>query len=101
MLAGASKIIAVDIDDRELATARSLGATHTVNSKSDDPVEGIRALTDGNGADVVGRGGRPPETYEQAFYARDLAGTVCWSASSRRPCAWRSLRSSTSSRAAR
>ncbi|MGW5735127.1 MULTISPECIES: S-(hydroxymethyl)mycothiol dehydrogenase [Streptomyces] len=75
-LAGAAKIIAVDIDDKKLETAKSLGATHTVNSRSADPVEAVRALTDGNGADVVIEAVGRPETYEQAFYARDLAGTV-------------------------
>ncbi|MEU6237687.1 S-(hydroxymethyl)mycothiol dehydrogenase [Kitasatospora sp. NPDC047058] len=75
-LAGAAKIIAVDIDDRKLATAQKLGATHTVNSRTTDPVEAIRALTDGNGADVVVEAVGRPETYTQAFYARDLAGTV-------------------------
>ncbi|WP_316525708.1 S-(hydroxymethyl)mycothiol dehydrogenase [Kitasatospora brasiliensis] len=75
-LAGASKIIAVDIDDRKLETARKLGATHTVNSRTTDPVEAIRELTDGNGADVVVEAVGRPETYKQAFYARDLAGTV-------------------------
>ncbi|MEU8924825.1 S-(hydroxymethyl)mycothiol dehydrogenase [Kitasatospora sp. NPDC048545] len=75
-LAGASKIIAVDIDDRKLETARTLGATHTVNSRTTDPVEAIRELTGGNGADVVVEAVGRPETYRQAFYARDLAGTV-------------------------
>ncbi|MFF3543562.1 S-(hydroxymethyl)mycothiol dehydrogenase [Streptomyces platensis] len=75
-LAGAAKIIAVDIDDRKLATARSMGATHTVNSRSSDPVEAIRELTGGFGADVVIEAVGRPETYRQAFYARDLAGTV-------------------------
>ncbi|MEJ7650205.1 MAG: S-(hydroxymethyl)mycothiol dehydrogenase [Nakamurella sp.] len=75
-LAGASKIIAVDIDPRKLETAESLGATHTVNSKDTDPVEAIQALTDGNGADVVIDAVGRPETWKQAFYARDLAGTV-------------------------
>ncbi|MEU1597171.1 S-(hydroxymethyl)mycothiol dehydrogenase [Streptomyces sp. NPDC005708] len=75
-LAGASKIIAVDIDDRKLATARKLGATHTVNSKETDPVEAVRELTGGFGADVVIDAVGRPETYRQAFYARDLAGTV-------------------------
>ncbi|WP_406086859.1 S-(hydroxymethyl)mycothiol dehydrogenase [Kitasatospora purpeofusca] len=75
-LAGASKIIAVDIDDRKLATARKLGATHTVNSTATDAVEAIRELTGGNGADVVVEAVGRPETYKQAFYARDLAGTV-------------------------
>ncbi|WP_432585215.1 S-(hydroxymethyl)mycothiol dehydrogenase [Streptomyces sp. HD1123-B1] len=75
-LAGAARIIAVDIDDRKLATARGLGATHTVNSATADAVAAIRELTDGNGADVVIDAVGRPETYEQAFYARDLAGTV-------------------------
>ncbi|HLK02403.1 MAG TPA: S-(hydroxymethyl)mycothiol dehydrogenase, partial [Streptosporangiaceae bacterium] len=75
-LAGANRIIAVDIDDRKLATARTLGATHTINSKNTDPVEAIRDLTGGNGADVVIEAVGLPQTYRQAFYARDLAGTV-------------------------
>ncbi|MER6125911.1 S-(hydroxymethyl)mycothiol dehydrogenase [Streptomyces sp. NPDC001795] len=75
-LAGAAKIIAVDIDDRKLATAKQLGATHTVNSKETDPVDAIRELTGGFGADVVIEAVGRPQTYRQAFYARDLAGTV-------------------------
>jgi S-(hydroxymethyl)mycothiol dehydrogenase len=75
-LAGAAKIIAVDIDDRKLATAKKLGATHTVNSKETDAVEAVRELTGGFGADVVIEAVGRPETYRQAFYARDLAGTV-------------------------
>lgn len=75
-LAGAAKIIAVDIDDRKLETAKKMGATHTINSKATDPVEAIRELTGGNGADVVIEAVGRPETYKQAFYARDLAGTV-------------------------
>ncbi|MFE6176774.1 S-(hydroxymethyl)mycothiol dehydrogenase [Streptomyces sp. NPDC056464] len=75
-LAGAAKVIAVDIDDRKLETARSMGATHTVNSRETDPVEAIRELTGGFGADVVIEAVGRPETYRQAFYARDLAGTV-------------------------
>ncbi len=75
-LAGASKIIGVDIDDRKLEWARELGATDTINSKNTDPVEAIQALTEGNGADVVIEAVGRPETYKQAFYGRDLAGTV-------------------------
>ncbi|QGV81463.1 S-(hydroxymethyl)mycothiol dehydrogenase [Streptomyces ficellus] len=75
-LAGAARIIAVDIDDRKLETARTMGATHTVNSRTTDPVEAIRELTGGFGADVVIEAVGRPETYQQAFYARDLAGTV-------------------------
>jgi S-(hydroxymethyl)mycothiol dehydrogenase len=76
LLAGAEKIIAVDIDDRKLTTAKKIGATHTVNSRDTDAVEAIRELTGGFGADVVIEAVGRPETYQQAFYARDLAGTV-------------------------
>ena len=75
-LAGAHTIIAVDIDDRKLAIARSFGATHTVNSLRQDPVAFIRESTNNNGADfcieAIGR----PEVYKQALAARDLGGTV-------------------------
>ena len=73
---GATTIIAVDVDDRKLEWARHFGATHTVNSRTEDPVERIRALTGSFGADVVIEAVGRPETYEQAFFARDLAGTV-------------------------
>ncbi|MEQ4565537.1 MULTISPECIES: S-(hydroxymethyl)mycothiol dehydrogenase [Micrococcaceae] len=75
-LAGATTIIAVDIDPKKLERAKELGATHTVDSSAGDPVEEIRALTGGFGADVVIDAVGRPETYKQAFYARDLAGTV-------------------------
>jgi S-(hydroxymethyl)mycothiol dehydrogenase len=75
-IAGARTVIAVDVDDRKLEWARRFGATHTVNSSAADPVEAIRALTDGNGADVVVEAVGRPETYRQAFLARDLAGTL-------------------------
>ena len=75
-LAGAHTIIAVDIDDRKLDIARNFGATHTVNSTNEDPIEAIRGLTAGNGVDVAIEAVGLPATYEQAFYSRDLAGTV-------------------------
>lgn len=75
-LAGASTIIAVDRDDRKLDWANELGATHTVNATQADVVEAIRDLTFGFGADVVIDAVGRPETWTQAFYARDLAGTV-------------------------
>ena len=87
-LAGATTIIAVDFSDDKLATAREFGATEVINSKElaatapdatgeDDPVvKQIRELTGGFGADVVIDAVGRPETYVQAFYARDLAGRV-------------------------
>ena len=74
--AGAHTIIAVDIDARKLEMATEFGATHTIDSSQVDPVEAIRALTDGNGVDVAIEAIGLPVTYEQAFYSRDLAGTV-------------------------
>jgi S-(hydroxymethyl)mycothiol dehydrogenase len=75
-LAGATTVVAVDIDDRKLEWARSLGATHLVNSSREDPVAAVRAATNTFGADVTVEAVGRPEVLEQAFYARDLAGTV-------------------------
>jgi S-(hydroxymethyl)mycothiol dehydrogenase len=75
-VAGARKVIAVDVDDRKLEWARGFGATHTINSRETDLVEGVQSATDGLGADVVIDAVARPETYAAAFYARDLAGRV-------------------------
>jgi S-(hydroxymethyl)mycothiol dehydrogenase len=75
-LAGATTIIAVDRDPRKLEWARDFGATHTVDGSETDPVEAIRELTDGLGADVVIDAVGIPQTWKQGFYARDLAGTL-------------------------
>jgi S-(hydroxymethyl)mycothiol dehydrogenase len=73
---GARTIIAVDLDDKKLAQAREFGATHTVNAANADVVSTIQEFTDGYGADVVIDAVGRPATWKQAFYARDLAGTV-------------------------
>ncbi|HEX6352929.1 S-(hydroxymethyl)mycothiol dehydrogenase [Actinophytocola sp.] len=75
-LAGATTIIAVDLDARKLDWARGFGATHTIDAGTEDVVEAIRALTGGHGADVVIDAVGRPETFRQAFYARDHAGTA-------------------------
>jgi S-(hydroxymethyl)mycothiol dehydrogenase len=75
-LAGATTIVAVDLDDRKLELARGFGATHTVNAATTDPVEAVRAATGGFGADVCIEAVGHPAVLEQAFFARDLAGTV-------------------------
>lgn len=74
-LAGATTIIAIDRDPRKLEWAKELGATHTLEA-GDDVVERVQELTGGFGADVVIDAVGRPETWKQAFYARDLAGTV-------------------------
>ena len=75
-LAGAHTIVGVDLDDRKLEWARKFGATHTVNARTADPVEYVRSVTGGNGADVCIEAVGNPTTYRQCFDARDLAGTV-------------------------
>ena len=75
-LAGASKIIAIDLDPGKLELARQFGATDVVDASTEDVVEAIRALTGGNGADVCIEAVGNPTVMEQAFYARDLAGTL-------------------------
>ncbi len=75
-LAGATTIIAIDLDPRKLDRAREFGATDVVNGSSEDVVAAVRRLTDGNGADVCIEAVGSPKAMEQAFYARDLAGTL-------------------------
>ena len=75
-LAGASTIVAVDLDPRKLDVAKGFGATHTVDASRDDPVEAVRSLTGGNGADVCIEAVGNPKVMEQAFFSRDLAGTL-------------------------
>jgi len=75
-LAGASTIIAVDLDARKLELARGFGATAVVDASTEDVVAAVQALTGGNGADVCIEAVGNPKVLEQAFYARDLAGTV-------------------------
>ncbi|WP_330252666.1 S-(hydroxymethyl)mycothiol dehydrogenase [Nocardia sp. NBC_00565] len=75
-LAGARTIIAIDRDPQKLSWATEFGATHTIDATSTDVVEQIQEFTEGFGADVVIDAVGRPETWKQAFYGRDLAGTV-------------------------
>jgi S-(hydroxymethyl)mycothiol dehydrogenase len=75
-LAGAATIIAVDLDPKKLEWAKEFGATHTVDASKEDAVEAVRAATGGNGADVCIEAVGNPKVFEQAFFARDLAGTL-------------------------
>jgi S-(hydroxymethyl)mycothiol dehydrogenase len=74
--AGATQVIAVDVDERKLEWARRFGATHTVDARQEDVVARLKELAGGFGPDVVIEAVGRPETYRQAFEARDLAGTV-------------------------
>ena len=74
-LAGATTIIAVDIDPKKLEWAKDFGATHTVNARQHDPIARIKELTGGNGVDYSFEAVGKPQTLEQALFCRDLAGT--------------------------
>nr|WP_235738492.1 alcohol dehydrogenase catalytic domain-containing protein [Nocardioides alcanivorans] len=96
-LAGASPIIAVDIDPKKLAKAKEMGATHTVDSSAVDAIEEIKRIcaetyAGAEGADVVIEAVGRPETWKQAFYARDLAGSSSSSVCRRRTCRYPSCR---------
>lgn len=75
-LAGAEKIIAVDLLDNKLEMAKIFGATHTVNAGIGDPIQKIKELTGGLGVDyafeVVGK----PQTVLQAFGSLKKGGTA-------------------------
>ena len=73
---GATTIVAVDIDDRKLELARALGSHAHREQRREDPVAAVRAATGSFGADVAIEAVGRPEVLQQAFFARDLAGTV-------------------------
>ncbi len=75
LYAGARQVIAVDLDERKLGWATDFGATHMLKAGG-DVVAQLRALTGGFGPDVVIDAVGRPETFRQAFDARDLAGTA-------------------------
>jgi S-(hydroxymethyl)glutathione dehydrogenase/alcohol dehydrogenase len=74
-IAGAGKIIAVDMVEAKLKTARDLGATHVVDASSHDPVEAIREITDG-GADYTFEAIGNKRAAEQAFESLANGGTA-------------------------
>lgn len=73
-LAGATTIIAVDIDPRKLEWAKGFGATHTVNPLDGDPIAKIKEITGGNGVNASFEAVGKPQTIETALWCRDLAG---------------------------
>jgi S-(hydroxymethyl)mycothiol dehydrogenase len=73
-LAGATTIIAVDVDPKKLEWAKEFGATHTVNPKDGDPVAKIKEITGGFGVNASFEAVGKAETIETALWCRDLAG---------------------------
>lgn len=85
MIAGASAkfpatLIALDLDDRKLEVAKKCGATHTINIGKQDPVQIIRDMTEGYGADIYLEGtGHPAAVLQGLKLLRKLGTFVCYS----------------------
>lgn len=75
-LAEAHPIIVIDIFDHKLEQAERLGATHTINAQSDEPLEAVKALTDGQGVDCAVECAGRIQTMEMAIEAVRSAGIV-------------------------
>ena len=85
MIAGAAAkfpgtLIALDLDDRKLEVAKKCGATHTINIGKQDPVQIIRDMTEGYGADIYLEGtGHPAAVLQGLKLLRKLGTFVCYS----------------------
>ena len=78
VLAGAERIIAIDLVESKLETAIRFGATDTVNARVDDPVRAVRELTDGLGAEYAFEAIGTRATYEQTVHAIRNRGKAVW-----------------------
>ena len=77
-MAGASRIMAVDLNDAKLALASDMGATHTVNARMSDPVAAVRAITGGRGADCVLEAAGNEASFRLSTEACRLGGEIVW-----------------------
>lgn len=75
---GASQVIAVDLSDERLIMPERLGATIVVNASNEDPIEAIRDLTEGRGADVVIESAGAEEAWCTAVSCARKGGRVQW-----------------------
>jgi S-(hydroxymethyl)mycothiol dehydrogenase len=75
-IAGAERLIAVDVAARKLAWATGFGATDVVDAAAGDPVDAVRALTGGEGVDVAFEAVGNPECVRQAVEMLAFAGTA-------------------------
>jgi len=76
LMRGARKVFVIDPVEKRLKVASELGANETINPKEEDPVERVKALTDGVGSDVVVEAAGFPETWEQAIRIARKGGRV-------------------------
>ena len=74
-MAGAFRVIAIDLKEERLRLAEQLGATHTVDASREDAVRQIRELTDGRGADYAFEAIGRQDTFSQAYRSIRWGGT--------------------------
>lgn len=74
--AGCGRIIALDIDDTKLETARKMGATDCISTKSEDALSQVMGLTDGRGADLCFEAVGIPQTFHLALTCARKGGNV-------------------------
>jgi S-(hydroxymethyl)glutathione dehydrogenase / alcohol dehydrogenase len=77
-LAGAGRIIALDLDRRKLALARQLGASDVIDGTDGDPLAAVRDLTEGRGADFVFEAAGSPRAFRLSAEAARPGGQIVW-----------------------
>ncbi len=75
---GAENIIAIDLNEAKRASATKFGATHSVDPSVEDPIEFVKGLTEGRGADFVFEVVGTPALQRQAYDMTRAAGKCCW-----------------------
>ncbi|HUW95679.1 MAG TPA: zinc-binding dehydrogenase [Anaerolineae bacterium] len=73
---GARQAVVIDLKDSRLQLAEELGATHTINPACEDPVQGVKGLTEGRGADVVIETAGVPEVWQLSLQVVRNGGTA-------------------------
>jgi threonine 3-dehydrogenase len=74
--AGARAVVAVDVNPKRLALAQRMGATRTLDARSDDVHAAVQELSEGNGADVVCEMSGAPSALHEAFRQVRYGGRV-------------------------
>lgn len=75
-LRGAKKVIMIEINDKRLEMTKQFGVDHTINSLNEDPIEAVKKLTDGKGADKVISANPSTAAQAQAIFMAKKTGTV-------------------------
>lgn len=75
-LRGAKKVIMIEINYKRLETAKQFGVDHTINSLNEDPIEAVRKLTNGKGADKVISANPSTQAQAQAIFMAKRTGIV-------------------------